>query len=173
MEESSANRVSTCEGQVWPSLFVVSTTQRQTTLISAADANREDSPEITPQEAAQLQTSVFEVLGREDRGTWNAIVAADCRAFERGEEFDKNGFFFMILAAHRAGRQIKWSVQEPRVEISVKLLLISYINVGSIRIGIGEPKKVHWLETAGYRWAENRWQLFHVTSMRAANTDDV
>ena len=124
---------------------------------------------MSKNEAVQMQTRIFSALEREDQSAWDLLVAPDFLAFERGKPYAGAEFFGLIASAHRAGLKLSWSVTDPRVEADCNLVVMSYVNRGSIAVRGGDPKTERWLETVAVRKEAQGWRAFLVTSMAAAN----
>lgn len=131
------------------------------------------SKALTVNQAIKLQMRLFDALGREDKVAWDELAAPDFRAFERGKEFAKREFFQILVDAHKSGKQLRWSVAEARVQSDLNLVILSYVNVGSIALNGGDPTPTRWLETAAYRRAPGGWQLVLLTSERSADAQPV
>ena len=125
------------------------------------------SETLSESQAVELQTRLFSAMSQEDRGAWDRLVTPDFVAFERGKQYGSGDFFNLITAAHKSGHKFIWSVTQPRVEADCKLVVMSYINVGSVAEKDSPPKPVRWLESVAFRKDGEAWRAFLVTSMRA------
>jgi hypothetical protein len=125
------------------------------------------SETLSESQAVELQTRLFSAMSEENRGAWDRLVTPDFVAFERGKQYDSGDFFNLIAAAHKSGRKLVWSVTQPRVQADCNLVVMSYINVGSVAEKDSPPKPVRWLESVAFRKDGDAWRAFLVTSMRA------
>ena len=136
-------------------------------IVMEAHAMDCSSNTLSKDAAVVLQTQLFSAMANEDRELWKRLTASDFVAFERGKQYGSDAFFDLIAGAHKAGFKFVWSVTEPRVEAGCNLVVMSYVNSGSIAEKDSAPKPTRWLESVAFRKDGGGWRAFLVTSMRA------
>jgi ketosteroid isomerase-like protein len=134
-------------------------------LSNARSATTCSADTLSKDQAVELQTQIFAALEHEDRPAWDHLVAPDFLAFERGKHYDSGAFFGLVVAAHKTGLKLTWSVTGPRVAADCQLAIMSYTNAGSVTDSGGQQKSKRWLETVTFRKDAPGWRAILVTSM--------
>ena len=102
--------------------------------------------------------SFFDALARDDLVAFQRTVTADFYAFELGKKLNANELFQLVLASHRSGRVINWSIGPVAARNDCDLAWAEWDNQGSA----GVPPNIaprHWMESAALRRSPTGWRL--------------
>ena len=110
---------------------------------------------------------VFAAFANDDHGPLGDVLSEDFHAFENGVPFTGHELLGLMRKHYREGRQYRWSVTSPQIELNGNLGVVIYVNRGSIVEGPGaDPIPMSWLETVVLRRHETGWRLAFLHSTR-------
>jgi hypothetical protein len=124
-------------------------------------------PPADPTAVADTVREMYAALSVDDMARMQRVLAPGFYAYDAGKRFDGPALGQLVEAAHKAGKRLVWTVQEPDVRIACDRAWIAYVNRGSIGDATGsEP--VTWLESAMLRHQDGRWRIEFFHSSHAA-----
>lgn len=115
-------------------------------------------------EAAQVVRDMYAALKTDDLTGWQAATTKDFFAYDVGQRFDGDALLNLIKDLHAQGAVFEWTVNDPKVEATCDMALVTYVNTGSVTRD-GVKRQVSWLESATLRHDGQRWWIsfFHST----------
>jgi ketosteroid isomerase-like protein len=115
-------------------------------------------------DVAQAMRDMYAALKTDDLKAFRVVTTRDFFAFDGGKRFDGAALMDLIKAAHDKGAVYEWHVNDPKVEVSCDVALVTYVNTGSLTEA-GATRSLSWLESATLRHDGQRWlvRFFHAT----------
>jgi ketosteroid isomerase-like protein len=122
-----------------------------------------------PQPVVATLREMFAAATVDDVPRMQAVFTPDFYAFDGGHRFTGMGMADLIKGAHKSGRTLVWTVQEPDVHIACDTAWIAYVNRGSVTDASG-TQPLTWLESAVLRFEAGKWRIafFHSTRVPPA-----
>ncbi len=122
------------------------------------------SRESIATEVAQTMRDMYTALKADDYAGFHAAVTSDFFAFDAGKRFDGDALMDLVKAQHEKGAVYEWQVNDPKVEVTCDMALVTYINTGSVTSD-GAKRELSWLESATLKHDGQRWRIrfFHST----------
>lgn len=115
-------------------------------------------------EVAQTMRDMYAAVKTDDYAGFHAAVTSDFFAFDVGTRFDGDALMDLIKAQHEKGFVYEWQINDPKVEVTCDMALVTYINTGSVTSN-GAKRELSWLESATLKHDGQRWRIrfFHST----------
>ena len=119
-------------------------------------------------DAAQTMRDMYAALQTDDLAAFRAATTQDFFAYDVGERFDGDALLNLIKRRHAEGVVFEWNVNDPKVEVTCDMALVTYVNTGSATQA-GVKRELSWLESATLKHDGQRWRIrfFHSTRVAA------
>jgi hypothetical protein len=122
-------------------------------------------PSSSAAAVADTIREIFAALSVDDDAGLTRVLAPDFYAFDAGRRFDGPALVALVKSAHKAGKTLVWTVNEPDVHIACDRAWIAYVNRGSVGDAAGS-QPVIWQESANLRFEDGRWRIEFLHSNR-------
>lgn len=118
-------------------------------------------------EVGQTMRDMYAALQTDDLAAWRGVTTPDFFSYDVGQRFDGDALLNLIKQRHAEGVVFEWAVNDPQVEVTCDMALVTYVNTGSATQA-GVKRELSWLESATLKHDGQRWRIRFFHSTRAA-----
>ena len=109
---------------------------------------------------------MYAALQTDDLAAWRVVTTPDFFSYDVGQRFDGDALLNLIKQRHAEGVVFEWTVNDPKVEVTCDMALVTYVNTGSATQA-GVKRELSWLESATLKHDGQRWRIRFFHSTRA------
>lgn len=118
-------------------------------------------------DVSQTMRDMYAALQTDDLAAWRGVTTPDFFSYDVGQRFDGDALLNLIKQRHAEGVVFEWAVNDPQVEVTCDMALVTYVNTGSATQA-GVKRELSWLESATLKHDGQRWRIRFFHSTRAA-----